>query len=737
MSMPQRMTLDGNTNIWRFLSRRTGILLLMAVLLLGLFTYMEVFRDESSVDSPYILALLIADIVVALMFIAVMAVRMIGMMERRRRGQGATSRLQTRLVGSFSLIAVAPAILVAVLSALLFNFGVDAWFSERVRNVVTNSVRVANLYVEEHARVIRGDLLAMAKDIDNVAATFNSNRPQFLEFFRAQAGIRSLPEAYIMSSSGQVLVRARLTDDYIYDPLPLDRLEQAERGGPVIFANEQTSEVRAVVKLRGFIDGYLYVSRPLAPETIEHLRSTRAAAERYSQFEAQITGFQITFATVFVLVATLILLAAILVGMWLARRLARPIGSLVEAADTVSAGNLDVQVDVTSREDDEITRLIHAFNRMTDQLHTQRAELVKANSNLETRSSFIETVLSGVSAGVIGLDFEGRINAINSAAEQLLGLQGNLEGKALNELVPELKELPMSMLDIKEGHLRPRRVSVSRGNNPVELMVRISVDEQVGGLIVTLDDVTALLQAQRLAAWSDVARRVAHEIRNPLTPIQLATERMKRRFRPQEDGKDQQVFDRCTETIIRQVDDIRRMVDEFSTFARMPKPVLKEDSLTEVVEQAIFLQQVANPDIEFDLNLPKEAIMVPLDGRLISQAVINVVKNAIEALRGQDEDGGEQRTDVMKISLFTDITEDKVSIVVRDNGAGFPEELMARLKEPYVTTRKKGTGLGLAIVDRIMKDHGGELELFNAPGGGACVSMSFLRKPVDKGAEHE
>ncbi|HBQ23502.1 MAG TPA: hypothetical protein DD656_07185, partial [Alphaproteobacteria bacterium] len=564
-------------------------------------------------------------------------------------------------------------ILVAVLSALLFNFGVDAWFSERVRNVVTNSVRVANLYVEEHARVIRGDLLAMAKDIDNVAATFNSNRPQFLEFFRAQAGIRSLPEAYIMSSSGQVLVRARLTDDYIYDPLPLDRLEQAERGGPVIFANEQTSEVRAVVKLRGFIDGYLYVSRPLAPETIEHLRSTRAAAERYSQFEAQITGFQITFATVFVLVATLILLAAILVGMWLARRLARPIGSLVEAADTVSAGNLDVQVDVTSREDDEITRLIHAFNRMTDQLHTQRAELVKANSNLETRSSFIETVLSGVSAGVIGLDFEGRINAINSAAEQLLGLQGNLEGKALNELVPELKELPMSMLDIKEGHLRPRRVSVSRGNNPVELMVRTSVDEQVGGLIVTLDDVTALLQAQRLAAWSDVARRVAHEIRNPLTPIQLATERMKRRFRPQEDGKDQQVFDRCTETIIRQVDDIRRMVDEFSTFARMPKPVLKEDSLTEVVEQAIFLQQVANPDIEFDLNLPKEAIMVPLDGRLISQAVINVVKNAIEALRGQDEDGGEQRTDVMKISLFTDITEDKVSIVIRDNGAGFPE----------------------------------------------------------------
>ncbi len=733
MSAQTDVTLDGNTNIWRFLSRRTGILMLMATLLLGLLTYMEIVQGEGAVNSPYVLGLLIADIVVALIFIAFVVVRIIGMLERRR-GQGATSRLQTRLVGSFSLIAVAPAVLVAVLSALLFNFGVDAWFSDRVRNVVTNSVRVANLYVEEHARVIRGDLLAMAKDIDNVAATFNSNRPQFLEFFRAQAGIRSLPEAYIMTSSGQVLARARLTDDYIYDPLPLDRLEQAERGGPVIFANEQTSEVRAVVKLRGFIDGYLYVSRPLAPETIDHLRSTSAAAERYSQFEQQITGFQITFAIVFVLVATLILLAAILVGMWLARRLARPIGSLVEAADAVSAGNLDVQVDVTSREDDEITRLVHAFNRMTDQLHSQRAELIKANSNLETRSSFIETVLSGVSAGVIGLDFEGRINAINSTAERLLGLQGDLEGKALNELVPELKELPMSMLDIKEGHLRPRRVRVSRCNNPVELMVRISVDEQVGGLIVTLDDVTALLQAQRLAAWSDVARRVAHEIRNPLTPIQLATERMKRRFRPDAEGSAQEVFDRCTETIIRQVEDIRRMVDEFSTFARMPKPVMKDDNLTEVVEQAIFLQQVANPDIEFDLNLPEQAIMVPLDGRLISQAVINVVKNSIEALRGHDDDES-KRAEVMKISVFTDVTDDKVSLVIRDSGSGFPEELISRLKEPYVTTRQKGTGLGLAIVDRIMKDHGGQLELFNAPNGGACVSMSFLREATKKGTE--
>jgi Signal transduction histidine kinase involved in nitrogen fixation and metabolism regulation len=265
-------------------------------------------------------------------------------------------------------------------------------------------------------------------------------------------------------------------------------------------------------------------------------------------------------------------------------------------------------------------------------------------------------------------------------------------------------------------------------------MVRISVDEQVGGLIVTLDDVTALLQAQRLAAWSDVARRVAHEIRNPLTPIQLATERMKRRFRPDAEGSAQEVFDRCTETIIRQVEDIRRMVDEFSTFARMPKPVMKDDNLTEVVEQAIFLQQVANPDIEFDLNLPEQAIMVPLDGRLISQAVINVVKNSIEALRGHDDDES-KRAEVMKISVFTDVTDDKVSLVIRDSGSGFPEELISRLKEPYVTTRQKGTGLGLAIVDRIMKDHGGQLELFNAPNGGACVSMSFLREATKKGTE--
>lgn len=712
-------------SLGQVLRQRLGLILVALSLVMAVTTARYLQQDETVIVSDTVLLILLADIVMGLSTIAVVAVRLVTRWGGKRGNQVAT-RLQTRLVVTFSMIAVAPAVLVAIISALVFNFGVEAWFSDRVQKVVLNSVRVANLYLEEHARVIRGDLLAMAKDTDSVAGLYDTNRREFDRLFRRQAAMRSLTEAYIMTSSGNILARSRLMDDIIFEPFPLERLEQASAGVPIIFASAATNDVRAVVKLRGFIDGFLFVSRPIAPETVDHLRATQIAANEYDQFEQKITGFQVTFAVAYILMATMIMLGSIFVGMWLARRLSRPLGDLIEAADQVSAGQLDVKLDQTGRDHDEIDHLISSFNRMTQQLQQQRQQLVYANEDLADRTSFIETVLSGVSAGVIGLTVDGHITAINSTAKSLLGLSGNILGQNLGDLVPEFHDMDFRAEDHALTQTRPKRISIRREQQPVELMVRVNFDQHDNGLVVTLDDVTALLQAQRLAAWSDVARRVAHEIRNPLTPIQLATERMKRKFRP-ESLADQQVFDKCTDTIVRQVEDIKRMVDEFSTFARMPKPSMRQEDICEILKQAVFLQQVANPDIQFELSLGDKPIWLNLDSRLISQAVINVIKNAIESLRGGDEDEKRiEKVEEPQIAVFIDQTNDQVTVTIRDNGPGFPPELISRLKEPYVTTRKKGTGLGLAIVDRIMKDHMGELHLFNAGNHtGACVSLSF------------
>jgi two-component system nitrogen regulation sensor histidine kinase NtrY len=484
-------------------------------------------------------------------------------------------------------------------------------------------------------------------------------------------------------------------------------------------------------------DAYLLVVRAVDPKVFGYYTRTQGAVSEYNRLNENRLEAQLLFAALYAVVSLVVLLAAVWSGIWAANRLVQPISNLIAAAESVSEGDLDVQVDA-DRQDDEIGTLGLAFNRMTLQLSAQRGELVAANRLIDQRRRFTETVLSGVSAGVIGLDLEGRVTLVNRAAARLLGAsQDELEGTLYNDSLPELAGLIGRAMGEPVGHAGGE-VSIQRGGKPRALSVQVSGGESGDeGFVVTFDDITDLVSAQRTAAWADVARRIAHEIKNPLTPIQLSAERLKRKYAG-EIATDPEIFQQCTDTIIRQVGDIGRMVDEFSSFARMPTPVMKRENAQELLQQAVFLQRVANPDITFTTSAPKEAVHFEGDGRLIAQALTNVLKNAGEGIAARLAKG-DNRPGAIHVAVEQGGS--GFTYRIRDNGVGLPPEHRHRLTEPYVTTRAKGTGLGLAIVRKIMEDHGGAIILADSddgPGAQVTLTLPFTQKKTSqKGSEDE
>src|SRR4051795_3557078 len=530
-----------------------------------------------------VLSLLNLDLVLLLLLAALVAKRLVEVWAERRRGL-AGSRLQVRLVGLFSLIAVLPTIIVAVFSYLFFSFGVEAWFSDKVRTAITESVAVADAYVREHQQAIRADALAMASDLDRSAATLAIN-PQYLApALTAQAAIRSLTEAAVVDRRGQMVARTGLAFALGFEDVSQGALRRANQGEVVIMTNDQDERVRALVRLGEFSDLYLYVGRFIEPRVLAHRDEVHLAAAQYERLEGQRSGFQITFAVIYILVALLFLAAAISIGIHFAAKLGDPISRLMGAAERIRAGDLTVRVP-EGEKDDELVSLSRAFNRMTYQIQSQQRELIEANRQLDERRRFTETVLTGVSAGVIGLDRDGRIHLPNRSASALLGVDLDQSiGEDLAEVSPEMAGL------LEEAVRRPDRlaqaqVQIAGSNGTRTLLVRIAAEhdaEDISGFVVPFDDIPELLSAQRKAAWADIPRRIAHEIKNPLTPIQLSAERLRRKYL-REIKKDQETFKICTDTIIRHVEDIGRMVDEFSSFARMPSPVLKPEDLATIV----------------------------------------------------------------------------------------------------------------------------------------------------------
>ena len=674
-----------------------------------------------------VLALLIVDLVLLLLLGALIARQLTRLWVERRSGS-AGSKLHVRLVALFSVVAVVPAIVTVVFSVLLFHLGVQTWFSERVHTAVRESLAVADAYLAEHRNVIRGDALAMANDLNRAAPNL-ARRPQlFNSILQTQAALRSLSEATVFDSTGRVIARTSLSLAAAFDRVPLSVIDRAREGELLILGKEGEDSVYALIRLDRFIDAYLYVGRFVDPVVLGHAERTRNVFSEYETLEGMRSDIQVTSVLIFIVVALLLLVVAVWLGLHFATTIVRPIAGLVMATERVRDGDLTAVVPITGP-DDEIGTLSRAFNRMTRQLASQREDLVEANRKLDRRRRFTEAVLSGVSAGVIGADRDGRINLPNRSAADLLETDlEEMSGRRLDEVAPELAAL-LEEARNRPGRVVERQITLIRGARRRTLYVRVDTDRAPardhGGFIITFDDISELVTAQRTAAWADVARRIAHEIKNPLTPIQLSAERLKRKYSKQIQT-DHEVFTRCTDTIIRHVGEIGRMVDEFSAFARMPAPVIRRADLAELVRQSVFTRQVAHGGIEFALALPEGAVAVDCDGRQIGQALTNVLKNAAEAIEGRGDDAAGSALGRVDVALVADA--ETVTIEIADNGRGLPEDERERLTEPYVTTRKEGSGLGLAITQKIVEDHGGRLALDDREGGGAVVRVVLPRR---------
>ena len=646
------------------------------------------------------------DLAVLLLLGAVVARHIVRLWGERKRGM-AGAKLHVRLVSHFSMLAAAPAILMAVFSSVFLYYGVHAWFNDRVSTAVLESQEVARAYLKEHQQVMRADVLAMANDLNRDAAALGSSPGAFTKMMETQSLLRNLSEAMVFRADRGILARTRLSFSLEMDPPTRKELEQAAKGDVVLITGDNSDRIRALVKLDRFLDAYLYVGRLVDATVLQHMQTTQTAVNEYQNLEARQMQMQLLAMGMFIAVALLLLLAAVWFGLAFSEQLVAPVSALIVAAERIRAGDLSVRMD-DDQPDDEIGLLGHAFNRMTTQLETQQEALLAANRKLDERRRFTEAVLSGASSGVIGLDERGTITLANAMAEELLlgAADKPLTGKRLTDFLPEAEELLEKAWQNHEK-VWPLQTEYAVADGPRKaIFLRITAEQGGQGAVATLDDISALVSAQRKAAWSDVARRIAHEIKNPLTPIQLSAERLKRKYLPQI-TEDPETFEKCTETIIRQVGDIGHMVSEFSAYARMPLPMKQMENVVEICKDAMLLQRQAHPDIGFAFITPDDELKANCDRSQLNQVITNLLLNAVDSIqeRQESEKGAGQ------IKVVVEQKGSNISISVADNGTGLPEKVKDQILEPYVTTKKKGSGLGLAIVKKIMEDHEGSVLL--------------------------
>ncbi len=673
--------------------------------------------------------LLLLSLVVSLGLAGILTLRVIRVV-RAWKASATGARLHVRFVTLFSLAALGPAVIVAAFLGLTFNQNVEGWFGQRVESTIENAAAVGRAYVDLVSDDLRAEIEPMAADLNVARRGLTDDPGRYGTYLEVQRERRQLLAAYVIDSAGKILARAEAEGAGQYMPPSGAAFTTAAQGDVSVRFDQASDRLLALYRLSAYEDAYVFVARPVEPGLVAQLRAFDELVDDYRGAQERSGALRAHFALAYFSTALLVLLGAVWVGLSSANRVAEPIARLAGAARRVASGDLKARVS-TGVERDEVDALASAFNRMTAQLETQRGDLVAAQEDAETRRRFIEAVLGGVSAGVVGLDRDGRITAANKSAALLLE-HGDLHlpGRRLVDVAPEFADLLNQPKPA--GETPAQRVDIMREGGSLNLSVRMSPDAQ-GGLVLTFDDMTKLISAQRQEAWKDVARRIAHEIKNPLTPIQLSAERLRKKFTG-EIRSDPDTFQKCTDTILRQVADIGRMVDEFSSFARMPTPSMGFADMSDIARSTVFGQRLAFSDVRIEVEGVDQAIGLVCDERLIAQALLNLIKNAAESVQARRARDGEPK-DGFVILRLRDL-EYGVQFEVIDNGLGFPEKDRHRLIEPYVTTRIKGAGLGLAIVARIVEDHGGLIELGDAPeGAGGGATGAVVKFVLPKRAE--
>ena len=692
-----------------------GLVILGPVLTVA--TFMVLGPFDQSASSGSLRFVLLADLVYVLV-LATLVFGRIAQMIAARRAQSAGSRLHLRLTGVFAIVALAPTVIVAVFASITVNFGLEGWFSERVRGVLGSSLAAAQAYEGEHRRDLSEDAESLAAylNLARQASFFVSDGQLRQLLTQGQSQVqRGLREAYVINSVGEI--RARGERSYLFDyerPSP-EQLERARNGEVVVIQDWDVNEFRAIVALDEYADRFLYVSRNVDGEILNLLDDTQETVALYNQLESERGRILFEFGLLYLGFAAILILAAIWLGLWFAERLSRPVGRLAGAAQRVGGGDLNVTLP-EEKGDDEIAMLGRIFNQMTRQLKAQRDTLLDNNAQIDRRRRLFDSVLSSVTAGVVGLGPDGSIAFINRSAQRLLRLPKNAQEGLLSAAVPEFEPL-FQRLKFAGREAAQEEIKLTRQGKQENLLVRMatrrSEEGKLEGYVVAFDDVTDLVSAQRMAAWGDVARRIAHEIKNPLTPIQLSAERLKRKYAPMLDGEEAGKLTQMTDVIVRQTNDLRRIVDEFSKFARMPEPERRSQDLAGLVRDAVVLQEDAQQDgVDVKSDIPDGETIAEVDATMIGQALTNLIKNAGEAVESHREKIGDTGyPGEIQVAMTT---EDKSALItISDNGIGLPPD-RAQLFEPYVTTREKGTGLGLSIVKKIIEEHGGTLVLTDA-----------------------
>lgn len=695
-------------------AERLAILAQMIISLLSYLVLVNGHPGRRLLAPQWVAFILVANLIPAIGLLMLWG-RRVALRRAARSPLGGTGRLHVRLVGLFSVIAAVPMLVMVVFASLLFQFGVEFWFSDHARNILQNASSIGQAYDKFVRQTVSNETLAMASDLRHDLNVTTIDNPAFWQAYGLQVYNRSLSESAIIVVDKNGVARtptavnpyARRFDNSISPEV----IRQLKLGAPFV-SNINNDRIEAITLLFPKSNTYLYAARVADGAVTAPVRQAKSVLADYDLLLERSRRLELYFNAALFFTSLLIVGLAVFVALRVADRLVRPVGDMVEAARKVSAGDLSARVP-TPLPRDEVGTLGHAFNAMTERLSEQTDALVGANALLERRRALTEAVLAGVSAGVIAVGPDRAIRLLNNSARSLLRTgPEQLVGTPLARITPELDQM------LNDGEMVGIK-NIDAGDEQRTLAVKLIADE--GGHVLTFDDITTQINDQRRAAWADVARRIAHEIKNPLTPIQLAAERLQRRY-GKDVTNDPATFERLTETIIRQVGDLRRMVDEFSSFARIPKPVFRHENLVDIVRQAMFLHEVAHPNIRFALISPDPLIDLVCDRRQLSQALINIIKNGIEAIEEKPEPGKIEAI-ATTIALLPD---DRVSIKIEDSGIGLPADRQ-RLAEPYVTTRERGTGLGLTIVHKIIEDHAGTLTLADRPSGGSVVTIILNR----------
>jgi two-component system nitrogen regulation sensor histidine kinase NtrY len=716
-----------------------GLAIVVLSLVSGLATYL-ILTGLTPIPprNDVVLLVLMVNVAVIIAMLAVIGAQAYGLW-RAWRTRVAGARVHIRIVLLFTLISALPALLLALAATTTFSRSLDNWFASRTRTIVANSLDVARAYVAEHGQVIRTDIVNMAKDLDDATepTTVDPGKDQaWRNLVLAQAGLRDLTLVSVIDAKGNVVFSTEMNGGVSYEPPGAEIITQAEAGHVPLLMPTENNRIAAVTKLTRYPGHYLYGARRVSPRVVGHLRRTEAGVAEYERLLQARGGLKLVHGLMYFMLSLTGVLAAIWVGLWFASQLVAPIRRLIRAAQQVATGDLSVELPLYRGEGD-LRRLSNDFNLMTRELHRQR-------SALDERRRFMEAMLSGVSAGVIGLDAAGIIRIANPSAERLLGINADdLLGRPIAEAIPALGQHCTAAAEHVHGKGRAHgQVAMMVGDEERVFAVQMTKEQAQGegsdqGSVVTFDDITELIAAQRTSAWGDVARRIAHEIKNPLTPIQLSAERIRRKY-GRVINEDRETFEKLTDTIVRQVGDIKTMVDEFAAFARVPQPSFAPQDIREVVQEPMIQYRESHAAITYEMNLPSEPVVIPCDGRLLAQALTNLVKNATEAVQARAEAPDAPEGFRGRVRAIVARDGERVTIDVIDNGPGLPKQNRSRLLEPYVTTKgRKGTGLGLAIVQKIVEQHGGVLALDDAPVGpdgvqaGARVSITLpLSRPA-------